>query len=113
MPTAQTLNEWSWERARLTWPYDPIPVLKSLNRPILAIWGAEDNEFIPRIHRPLFEQAMRTARNKDYSVRVIPGADHSLRSVAASFVDVPGYAPAYFQTMFEWLKRTAIKEKRD
>jgi dienelactone hydrolase len=109
MPTADTLNNWSWERGRLTWPYEPGPVLRKIRCPVLAMWGAEDNEFFPRIHMPLFEEAMRAARNSDYTLRVVPGADHSFRSVAASFVEVTGYPPEYFHTMLEWLRARAAK----
>jgi pimeloyl-ACP methyl ester carboxylesterase len=109
MPTAQTLNDWSWQRARLTWPYEPGPVLSRITCPVLAIWGAEDEAFPPRIHRPRFEQAMLAARNVDYTRRVIPGADHSFHLIAASFVEQTGYAPEYLRTVLEWLTTRVVK----
>ena len=103
MPTARTLNEPNWQRARLTWPHEPGPVLRKIRCPVLAIWGADDEEFLPRIHRPLFEQAMLDARNADSTVRVIAGANHSFLRVAPSFTEVVGYAPEYFRTILDWL----------
>lgn len=103
MPTARTLNEWSWQRARLTWSYEPGPVLGRITCPVLAIWGGEDQEFPPRVHKPLLEHSMRAARNSDYTLTVVPGADHSFGLVAASFVEQTGYAPEYLPTVLEWL----------
>ena len=104
-PTAETLNDWSWQRARLTWPYEPGPVLSSITCPVLAIWGADDESFPPSIHRPRFEDSMRAARNARSTHRVIPGANHSFHLVAPSFLAVTGYVPEYFQTMVQWLMR--------
>lgn len=104
MPTAETLNDPNWQRARLTWPHEPGPVLRKIRCPVLAIWGAEDEEFLPRVHRPLFEHAMLDARNADATVRVITGANHSFLRVAPSYTEVVGYAPEYFRTILDWLK---------
>ena len=104
MPTAQTLNDWSWQRARLTWRHEPGPVLSTIRCPILAVWGAEDESFPPAIHRPRFEQSMRAGGNSDYTSRVIANANHSFLLVAPSFVEVTGYAPEYFRTLVQWLR---------
>lgn len=108
MPTVQTLNEWSW-RARLTWPHDPGPVLGRVTCPVLAIWGGEDQEFPPRVHKPLLEQSLRAARNSDFTLTVVPGADHSFGLVAASFVEQTGYAPEYLSTVLQWLTKRVGK----
>lgn len=109
MPTAKTLNDPGWQRARLTGSYEPAPVLRKIRCPVLAIWGAEDEEFLPRVHRPLFEQAMLDARNADATVRVIAGANHPFFRVAPSFTEVVGYAPEYFRTILDWLKTKVQK----
>lgn len=109
MPTAQTLNEWSWQRARLMWPYEPGPVLSKITCPVLAIWGAEDDEMPPHLEKPLLERAMVAARNRDYTLRVIPGADHTLRRVAPSFLQETGYAPEYLRIVLEWLKTRVLR----
>jgi pimeloyl-ACP methyl ester carboxylesterase len=109
MPTAQSLNDASWQRARLTWPHEPKPVLSRITCPVLAMWGEEDQEFPSRIHRPLVEQSMRAARNPDYTLSVIPGADHSFRLTVPSFVEQIGYAPEYLPTVVEWLRGKVVK----
>jgi pimeloyl-ACP methyl ester carboxylesterase len=77
-PTAETLNDWTWQRARLTWPYEPGPVLSRITCPVLAMWEADDESFPPAIHKPRFESSMRAARNPDYT----PG--HSAREPLVS-----------------------------
>jgi len=114
MPTAQTLNDWSWQRARLTWPYEPGPVLSKVTCPLLAIWGGEDFEMPPRVEKPLLKRWMLAARNSDYTLQVIPGADHTLRIDAPSFFLETGYAPEYFRTILEWVQtrvtRAAVRD---
>lgn len=109
MPTVQTLNEWSWQRARLTWPHEPGPALGRVTCPVLAIWGGEDQEFPPRVHKPLLEQSMRAARNSDFTLTEVPGADHSFGLVASSFIEQTGYAPEYLSTVLKWLTKRVGK----
>jgi hypothetical protein len=52
---------------------------------------------------------MLAARNPDYTLRVIAGADHSFRVVAPSFVEVIGYAPEYLPTILQWLEKRVRK----
>jgi pimeloyl-ACP methyl ester carboxylesterase len=112
-PTSQTLNDWSWQRARLTWPYEPGPMLSRVTCPVLAIWGSDDESFPPAIHSPRLEESMRAARNPDYTLRVIPRANHSFHLVAPSFLAVTGYAPEYLQVMVQWLTRvTGTRARR-
>ena len=110
MPTAQTLNDGSWQRPRLTWAYEPGPVLGRIKCPVLTIWGEDDESFPPRIHRPLFEQSMRAARNSDYTLRTVAKAGHTFLVTAASFVEVTGYAPEYLRTVLQWLRTRVEKD---
>jgi pimeloyl-ACP methyl ester carboxylesterase len=112
MPTAETLNDPSWQRARMTWPYEPAPVLAKIRCPVLAVWGAEDDSFAPQVHRPLFERTMQAARHADYRHQVIPGADHSFHVVAPSFLELTGFVPDYFRTVIEWLKARNLTRAR-
>jgi pimeloyl-ACP methyl ester carboxylesterase len=103
MATAKTLNEWSWQRARLTWPYEPMPVLSKITIPLLAIWGANDEEMPPLVHKPLLERAMLAAHNMDYTLKVISAANHTLRADAPSFVQETGYSIEYLRTLLTWI----------
>ena len=52
---------------------------------------------------------MRAARNSDFTLTVVPGADHSFGLVAASFVEQTGYAPEYLSTVLQWLTKRVGK----
>jgi uncharacterized protein len=113
MANAQTLDDRLWQRQRLTWPYEPGPVLSRITKPVLAIWGGEDDQFPPRINLPLFEETMLTARNPDYTLRVVPNSDHGLWIVARSSVEQTGYSPEYLRLVSEWIRTrlTAIRHE--
>jgi uncharacterized protein len=94
-------------RARLMWSYEPKPVLRALNMPVLAFWGSGDFEALPASHKPALEQALREAGNTDYTLRVIEGADHGLW-LDAPTVERVGYAPDYIRGMIDWLRAKVI-----
>lgn len=107
---SENLFKTSWQnaRARLMWPYKPGPTLRQLKIPVLAFWGSEDDEAIPRIEQPTFEQLLRDAGNPDYSLRVIAGAEHGMQINGAG-IHATGYAPEYISGMLEWLRARVLK----
>ncbi|HKR13987.1 MAG TPA: alpha/beta hydrolase [Pyrinomonadaceae bacterium] len=68
-------DSWVWEQRRLNAGYDPALTFRRVRCPVLIVYGERDNpaKGIARI-----EQALTEAGNKDYTVRVFPGADHDL-----------------------------------
>ena len=68
-------ENWVWEQRRLNAGYDPAPTFKRVKCPVLIIYGEKDNpsQSVARI-----ERALKEAGNRDYTIRVFPGADHSL-----------------------------------
>jgi hypothetical protein len=98
-------SNWQNARARLMWPYEPAPTLRQLKIPVLAFWGSEDDEALPSVHKPLLEQALRDAGNRDYSLRVLRGAGHGLW-VGRTETERLGYAAEYLSGMLEWLRVT-------
>jgi len=71
----------------------------------LAIWGGEGFEMPPRVEKPLLERWMLAARNSDYTLQVIPGADHTLRIDGPSFFLETGSAPEYLMNGFRHCAR--------
>ena len=104
-------NSWQNARARLMWPYKPGPTLRQLKIPVLAFWGSEDEEALPRIEQSTFEQLLRDAGNPDYSLRVIAAAEHGMQINGAG-VQATGYAPEYISGMLEWLRARVLKRAR-
>ena len=108
-PQSENVFKTSWQnaRARLMWPYQPGPTLRQLKIPVLAFWGSEDDEAISRIEQPAFEQLLRDAGNRDYTLRVVPGAEHGMQ-INGGEVQSTGYAPEYISRMLEWLRARVL-----
>ncbi|HQG47057.1 MAG TPA: alpha/beta fold hydrolase, partial [bacterium] len=63
-----------WFRYFLT--YDPVPALKRVKCPVLAINGALDLQVPPRENLQAIERALQAGGNRDYTVRLFPGLNH-------------------------------------
>jgi len=80
---------------------DTPPPLKNLRMPVLAIFGAEDSRVDPVIGAKMYEEIPLANGNRDVTVQVYHGANHSLL-----VPDSEGYlefAPGYVTTIGEWL----------
>ena len=88
--------------------YDPTPTLEKLRLPVLAIWGSLDNITMPDKQKPLWEKDLRKARNRDYSLVVVPKGDHDmLEAEVGSSAEMPRlqrFVPEYSVTVLNWLK---------
>lgn len=103
-------DNWVWEQRRLNAGYDPAVTFRRVQCPTLIIYGEKDNpsQGVARI-----EQALKEAGNRDYTVRVFPGADHDLD------VGLPNdgktiWAEGFLELLTNWtLQRvTVAKEPR-
>ena len=81
------------------WSFDPVPYLERCSCPLLAVWGSEDDLGPVVPSREIFERALPRAGNTSASLRVFPGADHGLRSLADG-QEVPGL----IELFAEWIK---------
>ena len=96
-----------WEWARLNMHYDPLPVLREVRTPVLALFGGLDRNVVADINHPLMQDALIEAGNTDYSVVLLPNADHGLRRAAGPprpFHRSVGLAPLAWHTVFDWLE---------
>jgi len=58
--------------------FDPAPSLRKMSSPVLAIFGEQD-PLVPPIHNAdKMKQYLSEAGNKDVTIRIIAGADHSM-----------------------------------
>jgi hypothetical protein len=55
---------------------DPKPSLAALRCPVLALNGSKDLQVIPSQNLPALESALKSAGNKDATVRELPGLNH-------------------------------------
>ncbi len=63
-----------WFRFFLT--YDPLPPLRSVRCPVLALNGEKDLQVDPRQNLPPIEEALKAGGNSDYTVQELPGLNH-------------------------------------
>ncbi len=63
-----------WMRRFLT--YDPVPTLRRVTCPLLALNGELDLQVPARANLAAIETALREARNEDVTVRALPGLNH-------------------------------------
>ncbi len=88
--------------------FDPIPVWEKIDVPVLAVWGAED-EIVPAEQSKLvIENALLKAGNKNYSMKIFEGADHSLRLADKNsrFAGAwPLTAAGSNEFLIEWVKK--------
>ena len=56
--------------------YDPAVTLRTIDTPILALFGELDLQVPPAQNRGPLEQALRDGNHPDYTVRVLPRANH-------------------------------------
>ena len=77
--------------------HDPRGVLEKITCPILAIFGGSDIIVPVEESVSVFEEALNKAGNKDYTIRVFPGANHGV------MVD-DEFAEGYLDAMTDWLQ---------
>ena len=63
-----------WYRSFLA--YDPVPALRKLKCPVLAVWGSKDLQVPPAENMPAVEKALKSGGNKDFNVVEISGLNH-------------------------------------
>lgn len=97
----------AWEWTRLNMRYDPIPVLESLDVPLLALFGEEDRNVVVSENLPLMRGALERGGHPDFELFVVPGANHGLRDIRqtgdlASHRQV-GFGSAGWPRVARWL----------
>ncbi|HLK04251.1 MAG TPA: hypothetical protein VKT53_07385, partial [Candidatus Acidoferrum sp.] len=56
--------------------YDPLPTLKKVHCPVLALDGSKDLQVLASENLPLIQQTLGEAGNKDVTVKELPDLNH-------------------------------------
>jgi len=56
--------------------YDPLPNLKNVKCPVLALYGQKDLQVSAKLNMPLLQKALEDAGNKEVEVRELPELNH-------------------------------------
>jgi pimeloyl-ACP methyl ester carboxylesterase len=89
--------------------YDPKPILTKVKCPVLAIGGEKDLQVPPRENLSAIKKALKKGKNKDYTVKEIPGLNHLLQTAETG--SVSEYAkieetisPKALKIIGDWIK---------
>jgi dienelactone hydrolase len=96
-----------WIPPLRAWFYDPMPVLSTLDVPMLWLIGGQDVEAIPEVTiRRLTELQ---AQGRPVELKIFPTADHGILEFEMKDGQrvYTGYSPGYFQTAIDWLRGQA------
>jgi pimeloyl-ACP methyl ester carboxylesterase len=89
--------------------FNPVPLWEKYDGPVLGIFGELDTSTPVRQVVPIFEKALASRRNKDYTLKIFPKAHHIiLEAETGSDEELPRlkrYVPGYFDTMTNWLRK--------
>ncbi len=78
--------------------FDPARVLDRVTCPVLAIFGELDRQAPALRSAEIFREALTRAGNRDFTIRIFPGADHGI-----GVGQPPSFAPGYIDTMTDWM----------
>ncbi len=97
-----------WFRYFLT--YDPIPALKKVKCPILALNGEKDLQVPPKQNLPLIKSALKDAGNKNIVIKELPDLNHLFQtaqtgSVAEYATIEETFSPVAWDEMAAWIQK--------
>jgi pimeloyl-ACP methyl ester carboxylesterase len=98
-----------WEFIRRLYFYDPLPTLRRLQVPTLALFGELDNNIVAGKNKVAWDSALRSAGNRDYTSVILPKANHlQLEAKVGSNAEMASlqrFVPAYSTTIQDWLAK--------
>ena len=100
---AATADHVNWARGRRTYFYDPIPTLKAVTFPLLAIFGGLDTPEGVKQNPQGMSGALREAGRTDFVVKVFPYGRHNLMDMQGAapneYHRLKRFVPGFFDTM--------------
>lgn len=104
-----------WKNKARTYFYDPLPALRRVRCPFLAVRGAVDDPAAGKLALAAMQQALAEAGNSDITMRVIPHADHNLFDAkSGNSQELPRtkrIAREAFTLMSGWLEARVLRKR--
>jgi pimeloyl-ACP methyl ester carboxylesterase len=86
--------------------FDPVPLLRNVRCPVLAIYGGRDTLVPAKQSAEIWRTTLGNAGNQNVTVKIFPTGDHALRETSGGTLkELPksrGFVPGYFETQREW-----------
>ncbi|GAB4330245.1 MAG: alpha/beta fold hydrolase [Calditrichia bacterium] len=100
----QFLSPW----ARYFIQYDPLPALRQVRCPVLALWGEKDLQVPPRENLPNIEKALAEGGNRHCRLKVLPRLNHLFQTAKTGLPDEYGkieetFSPLALREIGDWL----------
>jgi uncharacterized protein len=107
-------DNWYWQWWRLRGGYDPTSALEKIRCPVLVLLGEVDWSIPSKESAAAFERAFKKSGNTDYTVRILPKANHGLLESETGFASesprLKRYVLSYMDGMASWLlKRVKVR----
>lgn len=84
--------------------YDPAPVIRSLTVPVLGVWGAKDRITPPVESVAAFRTLLDEAGNTRYTLRVVDGAEHQIKTTTDGWTKGADFAAGYVDLVDSWVE---------
>jgi pimeloyl-ACP methyl ester carboxylesterase len=98
-----------WQTIKRSYFYDPGPIIRQLQLPLLAIFGELDNNIVAEKNKRAWEAALKAGGNRDYTLVILPKANHlQFEAATGSNAEMPSLkriVPSYYSTVANWLAR--------
>lgn len=99
----------SWLSIRRSYFHDPVPSLRQLRLPVLALFGELDNNILAEKNKAAWEAALKAGGHPDYTLLILPKANHAMLEAKigsnAEMASLQRFVPVYFTTVREWLAK--------
>jgi pimeloyl-ACP methyl ester carboxylesterase len=102
---------------RLPWfrfflDFDPATVLEQVGVPVLALFGEKDLQVPPEVNIAPMRAALERAPTTDYTIEVIPGANHLFQEAVTGSPNEYAtlkkeFAPGFLELMTDWILKRA------
>ena len=88
--------------------YDPAATLRRVDTPVLALFAELDLQVIPSQNRGPMEEALRAGNHPDYTIRVLPSANHlfirAKTGSPAEYASLPKeFVPEFLPLVMDWI----------
>jgi uncharacterized protein len=88
--------------------YDPAPTLARVTCPVLAVFGERDLQVPLEANRAVMEEIAKKGVSRDFSIKVIPGANHLYQAATTGSASEYGrlkkeFVPGFADTVLAWL----------
>jgi uncharacterized protein len=89
--------------------YDPAAAIRQIKLPVLALFGELDNNILAEKNRAAWEAALKAGDHRDYTLRILPKANHALLEAKAGnnaeMKSLQRFVPAYPAIVLDWLSK--------